>query len=537
MTGCEQERWLRQQRWRYIQRHKRSLPQRKFLLREADSEADDISDKAELPPPGDLRTAEEQPPLRTEPPTDIASPTDSEYPSPQQQDATRPETASSPSPELAVDPTTLRVVRSLGGSTGARLVKDQSGNLFVHKRDTHQDHAHDEVAADRIYAAFGAAVPKSQMTDAGRLSEYHKGVSLGKFLNRATVQQAEAVRQQLRQHFVLDALLDNVDVDDDLSNIIVTGDGTPMRVDNGTALRHLSDGTEKSEEDYSEDAWEIWSLRDRYYNKTGFHLFTHLSQKDIESQIAAIDKNRDVFDRLLPRDLAKQVQQRLDWLKELIDEDELVDEDGFQINSHSQFINQPNPHAPDETRPPLTPKQQQAAFEYSSDAYGEINHALRFFENNLRSNLDDHHYNVHRELRKAFAAAGAMSKPIRVTRGMDLDGEDLSRLKSAALGAKQEGYHLRLPGYTSAGVGDHVIEGFNGNVQLTIDAVHGLDLLPYADIPWEKEFLLDHGSQFTIKDVSETRNGDDRWLYVHLAQIPPQDQQNIAVQPARQRPA
>ena len=75
------------------------------------------------------------------------------------------------------DPAELETVSALGGSTGARLVRDpKTGKKYVLKKGNNADHVREEFVADEIYRSLGVAVPKAHLyeTKAGpvKLAEY-----------------------------------------------------------------------------------------------------------------------------------------------------------------------------------------------------------------------------------------------------------------------------------------------------------------------------------------------------------------------------
>ena len=59
----------------------------------------------------------------------------------------------------------MKLLKMLGGSTGAALVEDDSGNRLVVKRGTSPDHIRSEAAANLIYRAAGVPVPASRLDE------------------------------------------------------------------------------------------------------------------------------------------------------------------------------------------------------------------------------------------------------------------------------------------------------------------------------------------------------------------------------------
>lgn len=161
----------------------------------------------------------------------------------------------------------LEYVQSLGGSTGAKLMRDpKTGKLYVHKAGAHAEHVRSEVLADTLYRRLGVKVPDCKLyeTPTGpiKLSEYIPNTkSLQDVLSRATSQQREAILAQLKKGWIADAWLGNWDVlGMGLDNILVDDDGTVWRIDNGGALKFRAQGDTDTK---VFDAWmtELWSMR------------------------------------------------------------------------------------------------------------------------------------------------------------------------------------------------------------------------------------------------------------------------------------
>ena len=59
--------------------------------------------------------------------------------------------------------TDVSVVKSLGGSTGAQLVKDKTGNEFVMKSGASEGHVREEFMANCLYKLLGVNVPTMKL--------------------------------------------------------------------------------------------------------------------------------------------------------------------------------------------------------------------------------------------------------------------------------------------------------------------------------------------------------------------------------------
>lgn len=171
--------------------------------------------------------------------------------------------------------------------------------------------------------------------------------------------------------------------------------------------------------------------------------------------------------------------------------------------------NVPNAALPDVARPHLTRAEAEAAEGYSFSHYRELNKALRDGRT-PKGELGP----VHEGLRTAFAKAKPFDQPVKVRRGMQLTNDEGQKFIDALKAGQAQDGAARLPGYTSTTTKP---KGFEGNIQLTIHATHGLDLKPYSELANEDELLLDHNSAFRVKKITDTADG---W-HVELEQIPP----------------
>jgi len=176
----------------------------------------------------------------------------------------------------------LSLVRSLGGSTGAMLMRDSKGRQFVVKRANSPDHVREEAAADALYRAAGIRVPMTRLVqdDAGnpvKIAEYIAGQSIRDYLASASPAARQRVLAQLHQGFHIDALLGNWDVAGaSLDNILVDRSGNAWRIDNGGSLRFRAQGARKSSSEWDEYPAELWSLRNPAGNPQTAQLFASL---------------------------------------------------------------------------------------------------------------------------------------------------------------------------------------------------------------------------------------------------------------------
>lgn len=247
-----------------------------------------------------------------------------------------PPVSSKPLPKIEGfpdDPENLTVVKALGGSTGAELVKDKQGNLWVRKRGNSAAHLREEAIADQLYRALGVATPDSRLYDRPggpvKLSRFQEGQPLNEWWRTATPAARKAMLAEIQKGFAADALIANWDVLGlNLDNILVDATGKPWRIDNGGALRFRAQGQPKGK-DWNDHTAELWTMRARYttpelqalakaippnVQKHFADHFGDLTIYDVARQIEAMDGAALAF---APDDLRATLERRLANLKAL----------------------------------------------------------------------------------------------------------------------------------------------------------------------------------------------------------------------------
>lgn len=215
----------------------------------------------------------------------------------------------------------LEEVRALGGSTGAKLVRDTAtGKQYVLKRGNSPDHLREEMAADAAYQALGIPVPKFRgyETKDGpvKLAEFIEGTSLKQAL-KGKPEEVAKLKVKLQQHFAADALLGNWDVVGmEMDNILIAKDGTPYRIDNGGSLRYRAQGGLKG------DLWndyptELWSLQNPDINEQTANVFDGLSYADLVGQMEALQGQKAALLKVLPKELHGMIEGRLAQMQHL----------------------------------------------------------------------------------------------------------------------------------------------------------------------------------------------------------------------------
>lgn len=219
----------------------------------------------------------------------------------------------------------IETVKSLGGSTGALLVKDtKTGAKFVKKGGKSADHIREEFAADQAYRAAGIDVPRAVLYDtpAGpvKVAEFIEGEDLGTYLAKASPADADAVIGKVRKGFTADALLANHDVAGlSMDNIIVDAKGTPWRIDNGGSLRFRAQGAPKSSAVWNALVSELETLRDSAVNPQTARIFAGITEGEIEEQIKDLLTRESAILDAVPEAVRPVLRERFRNLRERLD--------------------------------------------------------------------------------------------------------------------------------------------------------------------------------------------------------------------------
>ena len=135
----------------------------------------------------------------------------------------------------------LKVIKRLGGGTGAKLVEDSRGNQYVMKRgsNTSNDHVKAEYLTNQLYDILGQRVPDYELYD-----DNGEAVLLSKYIPLTHIPSSKDY-DEVAKGFVADALLANWDVYQN-DNCLIDSAGRVIRVDNGGALHYRAQGSTKT---------------------------------------------------------------------------------------------------------------------------------------------------------------------------------------------------------------------------------------------------------------------------------------------------
>lgn len=178
------------------------------------------------------------------------------------------------------DLSVLKVVKNLGGSTGAKLVEDDKGNQFVMKRgdNTSNEHVKNEYLANQLYDLLGVRVPDYELYD-----DNGEAVMLSKFIPMTTMPSYKDY-DKMAENFVADALLANWDIYQN-DNCLIDSAGRVIRVDNGGTMEFRAQGSQKNFNSTVDDFDSMIK-----YNPS---VVANLTDEDYINQIDEIVKRKD----------------------------------------------------------------------------------------------------------------------------------------------------------------------------------------------------------------------------------------------------
>lgn len=208
----------------------------------------------------------------------------------------------------------LKVVKTLGGSTGAQLVEDSDGNQYVLKKgtNTNSGHVKSEYLTNQLYNVMGLRTPDYELYE-----DNGETILLSRFIQGTHVPMGSSDYAKLAEGFMADILLANWDVYQNDNCLIKNANGTVYRVDNGGSLDYRAQGKKKNFDWNVFDTWKSMSK----YNPGISKLLTVDEQL---KQIEEISKKKDdVVNFLIESgedNLAQIMSSRFDDLKRVTNE-------------------------------------------------------------------------------------------------------------------------------------------------------------------------------------------------------------------------
>ena len=209
----------------------------------------------------------------------------------------------------------VSVVKAVGGSTGAQLVKDVSGNEYIMKKATKvpAEHVRSEYLSNMLYNILGQKTPDFELYDADSDSDI---TMLSRFVP-GTREPGSNDFAKMGEGFISDVLLANWDVYKN-DNCRINAGGEVIRVDNGACLFFRAQGGKKNPP-FDSDVERTYNDMLKYNSLVA----KCLVPKDLINQIDSIKSKKDDVVNFLKDSgqdsLAKIMAQRIDNLDKIRD--------------------------------------------------------------------------------------------------------------------------------------------------------------------------------------------------------------------------
>jgi hypothetical protein len=173
------------------------------------------------------------------------------------------------------------------GSTPGGLFNDERGQRWYVKTPPSDDHADNEIVANRLYRLAGSRVPQLERVGfRGRVAVASARVD-GITLGDALALPASRAAAELCLDFAVDAWLANRDVlGAELDNVIVGRDGAVVRIDQGGALNYRAQGAVKT--DFGSRVIEFDTMRDPRRNAVAAGIFGAMTPFALAASVAKL---------------------------------------------------------------------------------------------------------------------------------------------------------------------------------------------------------------------------------------------------------
>lgn len=197
-------------------------------------------------------------------------------------------------------PQPLTGYKKIGGQAGSNtggLYQAPNGEKWYAKAPKTDDHARNEVLANRLYERAGVKVPEVELTDLSVDSPFPGKTGLGiksKIVDgerdlKDKVLKSSAFKSKLYENFAVDAWLGNWDVVGlGYDNVISDKNGEPLRIDAGGSLLFRAQGMSKGSA-FGDKVTEIDSLRNSSVNPQAANVFSGVTDDDIRKGVAKIE--------------------------------------------------------------------------------------------------------------------------------------------------------------------------------------------------------------------------------------------------------
>jgi SPP1 gp7 family putative phage head morphogenesis protein len=209
----------------------------------------------------------------------------------------QPATATLTETEKASPLTGYKKVGGQAGSNTGGLYQAPDGEKWYVKAPKTDDHARNEVLANRLYERAGVKVPHVELADLSVDSPFPGKTGLGiksKIVDgdrdlQSKVLKSESFKAKLYENFAVDAWLGNWDVVGlGYDNVITTKGDEPLRIDAGGSLLFRAKGIPKGSA-FGDKVVEIDTLRNYSVNSQAANVFSGVTDDDIRKGVAKIE--------------------------------------------------------------------------------------------------------------------------------------------------------------------------------------------------------------------------------------------------------
>ena len=210
------------------------------------------------------------------------------------------------------DLSSLKVIKRLGGSTGAELVEDVNGNQYVMKKgsNTSAEHVASEYLSNQLYDIMGVRTPDYEIYE-----DNGETVLLSRYIPNTRMPNANDY-QAMGEDLIADVVLANWDVYQN-DNCLIDGSGRVIRVDNGSCLEWRAQGKKKNNPPFNADVMKTYKDMMRFNPA----VFGQQTDNEILVQIQRIRSRKDDIVAYLEdsgqHTLANILGQRIDNLTQI----------------------------------------------------------------------------------------------------------------------------------------------------------------------------------------------------------------------------
>ena len=213
----------------------------------------------------------------------------------------------------------LEMVKSLGGSTGADLMKDKkTGKLFVAKKGADNAHIKEEYMTNKIYELLGTPVPSVR---------FYEGINGGRntmlsvYLDDTKNSNLNdpIQRTELKQNFIADCLLANWGIYQNDNTTFDNKTNLIVRIDNGGGLRKRAKGGDKGSSFSNNIMDDVASMKSHNSSVVG-----DITAAEIKSQMIDILAKKDevlaFLEEIGESDLKNKLEKRFDSIEDKLNQ-------------------------------------------------------------------------------------------------------------------------------------------------------------------------------------------------------------------------